>query len=129
MRASCSTHKAAAYTWSAEAQGWQIQSKPQLWSLSYLREQIAAGVVHAAAGSALRAYPDDVAGLSGPQAPEACPEGAALMALALGAWRRGECLDAALAMPVYVRDKVAQTTAERVAIRQAAAPTMPGAGA
>ena len=33
------------------------------------------------------------------------------------AWERGETLDAADALPVYVRDKVAQTTAERLAAR------------
>jgi tRNA threonylcarbamoyladenosine biosynthesis protein TsaB len=38
---------------------------------------------------------------------------AALLRLALRAWRAGEAVDAALALPLYVRDKVAQTSAER----------------
>ncbi|HEX5374026.1 MAG TPA: tRNA (adenosine(37)-N6)-threonylcarbamoyltransferase complex dimerization subunit type 1 TsaB [Aquabacterium sp.] len=109
---------AAAYRWQAD-QGWQCGVAPCLWSLPVLREQIESGAVHAAAGSALRAYPDEVASLRGPAVPEACPDGEALGALAQAAWRRGECLDAALALPLYVRDKVAQTTAERVAAREA----------
>ena len=44
---------------------------------------------------------------------------AALATLARRAWDRGETLDAALALPRYVRDKVAQTTAERQAAAQA----------
>lgn len=45
--------------------------------------------------------------------PQARSRAAALGALALDAWQRGARLDAAEALPVYVRDKVAQTTAER----------------
>lgn len=47
--------------------------------------------------------------------PHAVPSGQALASLARAAWQRGETLDAALALPLYVRDKVAQTTAERQA--------------
>lgn len=49
----------------------------------------------------------------------AAPRGAALAALARAAWARGDTVDAALALPRYVRDKVAQTTAERAAQRPA----------
>jgi tRNA threonylcarbamoyladenosine biosynthesis protein TsaB len=38
---------------------------------------------------------------------------AALIALAQSAWQQGAATDAALALPVYVRNKVAQTIAER----------------
>jgi tRNA threonylcarbamoyladenosine biosynthesis protein TsaB len=44
----------------------------------------------------------------------------ALAALARRAWVRGDLLDAALALPRYVRDKVALTTAERQAARDQA---------
>ncbi|MDI9331716.1 MAG: tRNA (adenosine(37)-N6)-threonylcarbamoyltransferase complex dimerization subunit type 1 TsaB [Alphaproteobacteria bacterium] len=47
----------------------------------------------------------------------AAPTAAALMRLAPQAWVRGEAVAAELAMPMYVRDKVAQTTAEREAGR------------
>ena len=43
----------------------------------------------------------------------------ALLRLAASAWQRGEAIDPALALPLYLRDKVALTTAERAA-RQAA---------
>lgn len=46
---------------------------------------------------------------------------AALLTLAREAWQHGEGVDAAEALPVYLRDKVALTTAERAA-RAAAAP-------
>jgi tRNA threonylcarbamoyladenosine biosynthesis protein TsaB len=45
---------------------------------------------------------------------------AALARLAQAAWAAGEAVDAALALPVYVRDKVASTTAERAAARAVA---------
>ena len=51
----------------------------------------------------------------------AVPSGAALIALAGEAWRRDQTTDAALLLPRYVRDKVAQTTAERLQSRQATA--------
>ena len=41
----------------------------------------------------------------------------ALLALAEAAWSRGDAVDPALALPLYVRDKVAQTTLERDAAR------------
>lgn len=45
---------------------------------------------------------------------------AALLRLAQAAWRRGEAVDAAQALPVYLRDKVALTSAERAADKAAA---------
>ncbi len=47
--------------------------------------------------------------------PEAFPTAAAVAELAAPRLARGEGVDAALAMPLYVRDKVALTTAERLA--------------
>jgi tRNA threonylcarbamoyladenosine biosynthesis protein TsaB len=99
-------------------QGWQQVQAPQLWSLAHLQAQVEGGCVTLAAGSALGAYPAAVAALAGPAVPDACPEGAALAVLARQAWAQGRLLDAALALPVYVRDKVAQTTAERAALRE-----------
>ncbi len=50
-----------------------------------------------------------------PQFPQAQVRAQALALLAEQAWKRGEAMDVALALPLYVRDKVAQTTAERQA--------------
>lgn len=47
--------------------------------------------------------------------PQAAPDGAAQLVLARAAWQAGETLDPSQALPVYVRDKVALTTAERAA--------------
>lgn len=47
------------------------------------------------------------------------PSAAALLRLAPWAWSQGHAVAAELAMPLYIRDKVAQTTAERNALRPA----------
>jgi tRNA threonylcarbamoyladenosine biosynthesis protein TsaB len=52
---------------------------------------------------------------------EALPEAAALLRLAPALLARGEAVPADQALPLYVRDRVAQTTAEREAARAAAA--------
>jgi tRNA threonylcarbamoyladenosine biosynthesis protein TsaB len=109
---------AAAYAWSAE-HGWCVREPASLWCLVELQSHIQTGHVHWAAGSALAAYPAHTQGLANAD-PVACPEGAALAVLAQSAWHRGQCVDAALALPVYVRDKVAQTTQERTQARDAA---------
>lgn len=103
------------------AQGWTQVSAPVLWPLDYLQAQVSEGRVRCAAGSALAAYPAAVEGLAGPADPRAQPDGEALATLALAAWGRGEQLDPALALPLYVRDKVAQTTQERRDAAQAVA--------
>jgi tRNA threonylcarbamoyladenosine biosynthesis protein TsaB len=51
--------------------------------------------------------------------PEARVGGDALLTLAAQAWRDGLGVDAAEALPLYVRDKVAETTRERAAAREA----------
>jgi tRNA threonylcarbamoyladenosine biosynthesis protein TsaB len=111
---------AAAYSWSDGT--WQQAQAPVLWPLSHWQAQIDAGHITLAAGSALLAYPahtDSLQAQGALLAPAAQPDGLALALLAQQAWARGDTLDAALALPLYVRDKVAQTTAERTADRLA----------
>ena len=99
---------AARYRWAEGA--WTVADAPALWR----PEALAAhwGQPVAVAGTALTAY---AAALGEPPRawPAARSRAAALGALALAAWERGEARDAAEALPVYVRDKVALTTAER----------------
>ena len=47
------------------------------------------------------------------------PEASAMLTLATLAWQRGQAVPAQDAMPVYVRDDVARTTAERLADKAA----------
>jgi tRNA threonylcarbamoyladenosine biosynthesis protein TsaB len=47
--------------------------------------------------------------------PEAAPRATGMLALARALWSAGGAVDPALALPLYLRDKVAQTTAEREA--------------
>ncbi len=68
--------------------------------------QIVAGNALAAFGARLRT--GDAAAV-----PDAAPRATALLRLAEQAWADGAALDPALALPLYVRDKVAETEAER----------------
>jgi tRNA threonylcarbamoyladenosine biosynthesis protein TsaB len=99
---------AAHYRWRTD--GWQVLQAPALYRPEALRahwDQPAA-----VAGTGLTAYAEALGPL--PAAwPDARSRATALGELALAAWQRGETRDAAEALPVYVRDKVALTTAER----------------
>ncbi len=109
-----------------DGQGWQVEIAPALLGLPALAERAAApGAPPARAGSAWVVH---AAQLPAPQASTAaasCGDGldraAALGRLALAAWRSGPAIDPALALPVYLRDKVAQTSSERQAVREAKA--------
>lgn len=100
---------AAHYRWAGEA--WQVDEPPAL----YKPEALAAhwGRPPAVAGTALAEYAPALGALPGPAWARTRSRAAALGTLALAAWQRGETRDAAEALPVYVRDKVALTTAER----------------
>lgn len=109
---------AAAYVWQADR--WQPLQAPALFGIEALlqrwRQQPPAAVV----GNALAAFP----ALGEALAESACllqpashSRARALLSLARQGWDQGLQLDAAQAMPVYVRDKVALTTEERLAAR------------
>ncbi len=89
---------------------WQVLDAPALYAPAALAAHW--GRPAAAAGSALTEYAEAL-GPVAPAWPQARSRAAALGALALAAWQRGETRDAAEALPVYIRDKVALTTAER----------------
>jgi tRNA threonylcarbamoyladenosine biosynthesis protein TsaB len=100
---------------------WQVLEPPALHDPAALAARAAADPARPQlAGSSLAAHAAAWAVCSAPRWPEAAPRAAALLALARQAWARGAALDAAQALPLYVRDKVAQTTAERMAARSAA---------
>lgn len=80
-----------------------------------------------AAGSALAALADRLSPGAGTLHPDALPRARALVTLAAAGWAQGRTILPEAALPLYVRNKVARTTAER-AIDQAHRPAEPGLG-
>ncbi|MBL8278784.1 MAG: tRNA (adenosine(37)-N6)-threonylcarbamoyltransferase complex dimerization subunit type 1 TsaB [Pelomonas sp.] len=89
---------------------WQVLDAPALYAPAALAAHWGEPV--AVAGTALTEYAEALGPLRDAW-PRTRSRAEALGALALAAWERGETRDAAEALPVYVRDKVALTTAER----------------
>lgn len=114
---------AAEYRWGEASQRWATLTAPALYPPEVLNLRWAECPPCAVAGSALaalreRLQPGEAQVLPGPS-PRQRAE--ALGALAAAAWADGPRLDAAEALPLYLRDKVAATTAEREALRAAQA--------
>ncbi len=107
-----------AFSW--DGQRWAVHTQAALWPMGEPRARWATRAEGVrVCGNALSACPGAWEGLSPDDtrvlAPDAMPRGAALIELARQAWANGQQVDPALALPRYVRDKVAQTTAERAA--------------
>jgi tRNA threonylcarbamoyladenosine biosynthesis protein TsaB len=101
---------------------WQVLQAPALYSLPALAEAWAGTARQAVAGSALAAFGPRLGLPAGGVRVEAERDRAgALLRLALQAARAGQGVDAAAALPLYLRDKVALTSAEREAARAATA--------
>ncbi|MBK1713557.1 tRNA (adenosine(37)-N6)-threonylcarbamoyltransferase complex dimerization subunit type 1 TsaB [Rubrivivax gelatinosus] len=98
---------------------WQELAAPALYTLEAFAAMAADGP-GAVAGSALAAFGERL-GLAPQRArvPTEHERAAALLRLAQAAHAAGEGVDAALALPLYLRDKVALTTREREAVRAA----------
>ena len=108
---------AAAYR--RQGPSWQMIEAPALYTLPALAARWAARPPQCVAGSAIDAF-----GQRLPLAQARCfglerDRGAALASLARRSWTATALIDAALAAPLYLRDKVALTTEERA--RSAAA--------
>jgi tRNA threonylcarbamoyladenosine biosynthesis protein TsaB len=111
---------AARYRW--QAGRWQVLDPPALYTLPALTSAWADLRLDALAGSALAAFGGRL--VLPPAAARWVDEhdrAAALLRLAVRAARAGEGIDAAQALPLYLRDKVALTTGERAAVKAAAA--------
>ena len=74
-----------------------------------------------ACGNGLSAYPDALAAFAEGALPALMPHARELALLAQGAFERGETVDAAAAQPLYLRNKIAFTSAERQVINAAKA--------
>ena len=99
--------------------GWQAASPPALWPLASLAAAWRDEPPLALAGSALAAFGERLPTAGAHCVAQSIDRPAALARLARMAWQRGLARDAALALPQYLRDKVALTTAERAAIAAA----------
>jgi len=105
---------AAAYAF--DAGRWQTVAAPRLMTPMQLADAWSVEPPATVAGSALVAFGERLPTGAALLTPLAAPRGAALAALALAQWNDGQTLDPALALPTYLRDKVAQTVAEREAL-------------
>ncbi len=111
---------AARYRWQGGC--WQTLQAPALFSLAALAEAWARVQQQTLAGSALAAFGDRlVLPAAWPRVEREHDRAAALLRLAQAAVLAGEGLDPALALPLYLRDQVALTTAERAAVKARAA--------
>ena len=100
---------------------WQLLQAPALYDLPSLAARWqAVGGPGVLAGSAIEAFAGRLPWGAALLWPHAADRAAALLRLARAAWAAGAAVPAQAALPVYLRDKVALTTAEREAARQAA---------
>ncbi len=107
----------AAYRWqAAPLAGWQALSPLKVGAPEQVEWPQAAPVL--LAGNAFAAYGDRLP--AGERCP-ALPTAAALLRLAPALWAQGQAVPAEQAMPLYIRDKVAHTTAEREVLKAQAA--------
>ena len=110
---------AAAYR--RDAGGWRALVPPALYTLPALAACWAAEPPMAVAGTALEAFAERLPWGSAQRLPTERDRGAALAALARQAWTLGQGVAADQALPLYLRDKVALTTDERVLVAEAKA--------
>jgi tRNA threonylcarbamoyladenosine biosynthesis protein TsaB len=106
-----------------ERQGgrWQTRVAPVLLNADALNARWRAAAPAVVAGSALDVFAGRLQCVPARCHPKPHARARALARLTRQQWDAGGAVDAALALPVYVRDKVAQTTAEREAARSAKA--------
>lgn len=92
--------------------------QPEVWSLP--ADTADAGVSHSVAGNVFAVYGERLALAIGATPCIAClPTAAAMLRLAPALLAQGLSVTAAEALPLYIRDKVAKTTAERMAEKAA----------
>jgi tRNA threonylcarbamoyladenosine biosynthesis protein TsaB len=94
---------------------WTTRAAPFLTDCDALAARWRDAPPTAIAGNATAVFGPRLATGSATLFPAATPSAVALLRLAQQAWADGQALDPALALPLYVRDKVADTEAERAA--------------
>jgi tRNA threonylcarbamoyladenosine biosynthesis protein TsaB len=109
---------AGSYRW--RDGGWQTARESALWTLPALADAWRTDPPSRIAGNAVATFGERLPAAGALRQDTTRDRGAALARLASQAWARGAAIDAALALPLYLRDKVALTTAERAAARASA---------
>lgn len=114
---------AGVYRWDGYA--WRVHNAPALYTLPALMAAWSQAGPAVLAGSALRACGPRWVLSSRPSVLDEHDLASALLRLAQQGFAAGESADAALALPLYLRDKVALTTVEREQVRAAKAAALP----
>ena len=96
---------------------WEVLAAPMLTSPAALVERWSGAPPRHVAGNALAAFGERLNVPGAALWPDALPRATAMLPLAEALWANGGAVDAALALPLYLRDKVAQTTVERDAAK------------
>ena len=112
----------AVYRWASGA--WTVLSPLQVCAPE--RIAVPTDAVLLMAGNVFEVYGER---LPAGQRLQALPTARALLSLAPALWASGQAVPADQAMPLYIRDKVAQTTAEREAHKAQASTQPPAAQA
>jgi tRNA threonylcarbamoyladenosine biosynthesis protein TsaB len=103
-----------------DASRWRVEAAPALYTLEALAARWRAEPPGAVAGSAVQAFAGRLPFGAAITQPQIDDRAAALLELALQHHADGAFVAAAEALPLYLRDKVALTTAERAVTRAAA---------
>jgi tRNA threonylcarbamoyladenosine biosynthesis protein TsaB len=109
---------AGRYAWTGDR--WQVSRAPALHSLDGLHAAWALQPPRCVAGSALLAFAERLHSGAALRINADIDRAAALLSLAQQRWVEGGGVDAAAALPLYLRDKVALTVTERDALRRTA---------
>ena len=98
---------------------WSVLDAPMLTTPAALNARWQLQPPQCVAGSALAAFAAQLETGGARCVADALPRATAMLPLAQALWAQGGAVDAACALPLYLRDKVAQTTLERDAVRAA----------
>ena len=104
---------------------WQVLDAPRLTTAAALNELWRAAPPAVVAGNALSVFAGALDVAAARCLPGARPSAVAMLPLARALLDHGGAVDAALALPLYLRDKVAKTSAERAAERPPEAGLVP----
>jgi tRNA threonylcarbamoyladenosine biosynthesis protein TsaB len=97
---------------------WSVLDAPMLVSVDDLNRLLRQAPPQDIAGNASSAFAGRLDVATARLHGQAAPRAEALLVLAQQLWDQGAARDAGQAMPLYVRDKVAHTTAERAAAKR-----------